>query len=238
MKLVLFMLLILCPKVYGLRLIGENEKAKVTGNIFTVIVHDSFKFEPARISAGPIAALVAASQNAGIPVIELSAEKYEKYKLNVDIYVKSSGGQHGLELETAATLFIAGGNLSQCLCETLRDFIKNSKVDLKIVLITNAIYDHAAFWLGPGEGHRQLLLSELSESQRLTQGEFSDLFFGDNVLGVTRGMCPKQNILNSPAYLVEDNSLIYKIGKHTFEFKNANRRTVSLSLAAFPFVSN
>lgn len=78
-------------------------------------------------------------------------EKNNGYYLNsndVNYSLISIGGSHELSFPNARALIFSGGKFSECLCESIRDAIKNStslEKQLNILLVTDAIYDPSFF---------------------------------------------------------------------------------------------
>ena len=64
---------------------------------------------------------------------------------DMDLLVESTAGQHNIYFPNTNTLIVAGGNLTQCLCAFLRDTIRNANRNLyqplRIILVSDAIYD-------------------------------------------------------------------------------------------------
>ncbi|HXH29855.1 MAG TPA: hypothetical protein VNJ01_03515 [Bacteriovoracaceae bacterium] len=60
------------------------------------------------------------------------------------VYV-SGAGQHKIRYVQARNIFIAGGNLTLCLCETIRDIVRGARIPrqrpLNLYLVQDAIYD-------------------------------------------------------------------------------------------------
>ena len=74
---------------------------------------------------------------------EYDSQAYYIKGLEADHALLSSAGAHKLSFPNSQILIIAGGNLTLCLCQTIRDSIRgsNNSLPLNLVLVTDAIYD-------------------------------------------------------------------------------------------------
>ena len=67
-------------------------------------------------------------------------ESYVKREEN-DAWFVSETGPHTLQFPQAKQIYYAGGYLSLCLCESVRDTVRNSKQSpLKLTLLSDAVY--------------------------------------------------------------------------------------------------
>jgi hypothetical protein len=72
------------------------------------------------------------------------AEQYFIRGSEVNYVVVSEAGQHKLSFPNARNIYLAGGNLTLCLCEAIRDTVRGTVATseaLNIILVKDAIYD-------------------------------------------------------------------------------------------------
>lgn len=70
--------------------------------------------------------------------------EYFTNNANTDILMHSDGGAHRLKFPNAKAIIVGGGNLSVCLCESLRDVVTgvmSTTEDKEIFLADEAVYD-------------------------------------------------------------------------------------------------
>lgn len=134
----------------------DHEQIILTDKVYTFLNHATAHWDKARSSKDGIKNLLAFSSKNNIPVIstfdtnsltyDQLMNKYFIAPKDVDIAIESWAGQHNIVFKNAKKIFISGGNLSLCLCESIRDIVRgsiglqdNTHIDLYIV--TDAIYD-------------------------------------------------------------------------------------------------
>ncbi len=146
----------------------ENNAPKLLGDkTYIFITHPSSYWDFKKETKKSIKELVSVGKDHGIKIIGAFDEKFRNpfslkswkkasgYYISssdVDVYLESSGGQHEVNFSNTEKLFFAGGNLNLCLCESIRDAVRNynSKKTLKIFLIVDAIYG-SGMWYGYNE---------------------------------------------------------------------------------------
>lgn len=72
------------------------------------------------------------------------AKSYYFNGQQVDYVQHSDWGAHRLEFPDAKQIIVGGGNISVCLCESLRDTVRgliNNKNDVEILMVREAIFD-------------------------------------------------------------------------------------------------
>jgi len=71
------------------------------------------------------------------------AAQYYVTQSDVNYVYMSDAGQHKFRFPRLKNAIIGGGNLTLCLCETIRDVVRGAKKneDLNLVLVKDAIYD-------------------------------------------------------------------------------------------------
>lgn len=74
---------------------------------------------------------------------EADAAKYFVTQSDVNYVYFSDAGQHKFQFPNIKNAFVGGGNLTLCLCETIRDIVRGAKKNenLNMVLVKDAIYD-------------------------------------------------------------------------------------------------
>lgn len=74
---------------------------------------------------------------------EADAAKYFVKQTDVNYVYLSDAGQHKFQFPNIKNAFVGGGNLTLCLCETIRDIVRGAKHNngLNMVLVKDAIYD-------------------------------------------------------------------------------------------------
>lgn len=118
---------------------------------------------------------------------------------DLDYIMQSDAGQHRLEFPNARALFFAGGHLSLCLCETIRDSIRGKwQNPLFVFLVSDAIYDDTEkFGNSPSLRSPKFTLEDLvnaAPSSSSISEYFARKIFGEN----GKPFCPEQNWYKLP----------------------------------------
>ena len=127
-----------------------------------------------------------------------SATGYYIKDTDVDHIVNSDSGRHKLDFPQSEIVIFSGGNLSMCLCESIRDVIRikaNSHRILDIVLVEDAIYDYTEF--ANSNGLRNYFTNEHENFKKIldemSEKKIKD-FFSVQVMGLWKSqMCPVQD---------------------------------------------
>jgi hypothetical protein len=145
--------------------IRENRVVHMPGQVYAAVVHAQPRFESSETIVEGARALIDFARSRGIPslaVVNNTAERYYRYQANgtylderfiwldnASRYIESHAGQHRLNFPNARDFILGGGQLSWCLCEFLRDTIRGARPTqgrtLRLVLVTDAIYDSQEF---------------------------------------------------------------------------------------------
>lgn len=123
----------------------SDDRHQFDGSMYAVVTHAEKSFDQDKTSEGVMRLLQTAKRNsiASIGVIASPYRDQHFKSSDVDDLIESMNGDHKLRFPNATDFIIGGGNLSFCLCETIRDLIRNtdSKRPLRLILVADAIYD-------------------------------------------------------------------------------------------------
>lgn len=157
-------------------------------------------------------------------------ERYYVRSDDVDLTSTSYSGAHRISLPNAETLIFSGGNLSMCLCESIRDFIRrrtNPGDNLDVVLVADAIYDFA-FWnptASQAQSHQTLerLLGDMTDVM-------AEYYFQNEVIG-TEKMCPNQDFSDEPDVDPREYSFVIKRNGRVWRTIGSGPRRVTLHIS-------
>ncbi len=137
----------------------SDKSAELNEEVYVVFGHSTKRWDYSRMSEQGSRELLQFAQTNAITTIasvheaatqrEEVAQEYFVKNSEVDNVLLSSGGQHKLNFTHANKIYLAGGNLSLCLCETIRDIVGrmdwSQRTTLQLVLVKDALYDWK-FW--------------------------------------------------------------------------------------------
>lgn len=135
--------------------IRQDQVVELTAPAYIFLNHASEYWDWKKSSLDGVQNLLKISKTYGIPSIAtvhgeafLEPELEKLYYIsnqNVDMIMHSDQGQHRLRFPKASTIFLGGGNLHVCLCETVRDLVSGliptGAEARDIIIVKEAIYD-------------------------------------------------------------------------------------------------
>lgn len=245
--------------------IVNNQEHVFSGEFYSIVSHVSggegqYVYDRAHLTEPGVQAPVEFSTRNAIPSIGIVSENggpaAQFFRPNQVTYVaQSHGGQHRFSFPDIKTVFIGGGNLSLCLCEVIRDVIRRSarqSQKLKIVLVTDAIYDWTIFWPFPATLHRNvnnqyvhepLFLSATRETERFLLSEVVELtrqypdvlinYFKRGILA-EKEFCPDQNTSEEPPLV----STGYNISVYVDDLLLTSQGSIGLPEVEFKLVES
>ena len=145
--------------------IRENKVTNMPDATYAFVIHAQPRYQSSESIIGGAEALLTCArrhQIRSLAVVNSVMERNYVFALNgtrldprfswldnVDRYVESWGGQHRLNFPNARNFILGGGMLSWCFCEFLRDTIRGvpqtPNRPLRLILVTDAIYDPYEF---------------------------------------------------------------------------------------------
>lgn len=217
---------------------APNEAAIFSGQIYTIINHAVGGWDPERITYPGVQKLVAFSKDKWITRFGLVSAyggngPQHFAPDDVNFIVESPGGSHRITFPQAQAFLMAGGNLSMCLCEAIRDVIRGvltSQVPLvRIFLVEDAIYDHDGFWpVGlPQISHfgDKFLLSDLSQKPT----DSLKIYFARNLDRKNQYLCPDQDSsIEGPVEASEFSLKIFREGNLITETLVGGKKEIHL----------
>jgi hypothetical protein len=143
----------------GLRVdIRQNAEIVMKDKVYLLINHAAELWDPQRTTEKTVHSYLSWAREKKITSIAtVHGETYVMPELeswyfinndNVDLIMHSDNGQHKLRFPKAKAIVVGGGNLSVCLCETLRDVVagmSSSSEDREILLVKEMVYDFDFF---------------------------------------------------------------------------------------------
>lgn len=194
----------------------ENEAITLEGSQYLFISHPSRLYDSSATALSGIKKYIHWAHQYAIPTLMSfasdatqnysQANRYYVDGKEVEFELQSEGGAHLLSFPKAHSLYFAGGNLSLCLCESIRDSVENSAsphTTLKIFLLGDAIYENASnvledLPLPQATSEKSYSLNELIHN--VGQKKFfhflaKALFGAEQTFGGENGLifCPRQN---------------------------------------------
>lgn len=135
---------------------GNNELVYLHGHDYAVFSHATSFWDQDRSSYAGVRNLLAFARAKNLYTINSvstdaltdseNASQYFVRPGETQFVLASFAGQHKLRIPTARNIYISGGNLTLCLCEAVRDFVRGSKISKRVIplnlhLVYDAIYD-------------------------------------------------------------------------------------------------
>lgn len=190
----------------------ETEPIRTDVKSAVMITHSSYEWdENEKSKSGMILLLDQLKQFPGLPVfiLDTNNERIDRHFAlpgQFDFYVKSTGGAHAISMPHSQRLIFAGGNLTQCLCETFRDVIRNSQPSEHLVKELIFIKDATYLWIEDySKGYKRGVPGLASDifstknKQQVLQWFGQDIWGTNDRWGVERKfkLCPTQNSNNT-----------------------------------------
>lgn len=128
----------------------SEEQLEVGGRTILLINHADAFWDDKLVSQAGVEALFWAAQKSGITTVGLVSDPDLKHPQfypaeKAALLVQTPDGHHRLQFPEARNLLFAGGNLSICLCETIRDALLSSLAsgakEIDAYLVSDAIFD-------------------------------------------------------------------------------------------------
>lgn len=129
----------------------------------------------------------------GAAAFDGAAKLYFMKSADVNHTIISRSGSHKMNFLNAKTLIFAGGNLSLCLCESIRDSIKFSNSNLNILLVADAIFEgsfYAKKYVDRSTSLKEV--DSLENIMKLMDEDRIKAYFNNEVFG-KKGLCPHQH---------------------------------------------
>lgn len=205
----------------------QNDQVyRFEGSIYSIISHVDDGWDQDRVSFEGSRRLIDYSKRNGITsfgfISSYGGGAQVFGQKDVNFVVNSESGSHHFQFPNGRTFLIAGGNMSLCLCEVLRDIILGTavstvKTGIDIVLVTDAIYDASSYWPSYMNGKAapsgtKFVLEDMNSAK---DDHFLAEYLEMRVLGRYGSFCPGQNYFN------HDN---VDAGDYTFELYRGTRK--------------
>ncbi len=153
-----FVLLLSAPLAYAQAVfradIANNQEVRLEGTTHVLFSHATAYWDYDSSSRAGVRALLAFANRHRYPTLAAVHEAAINNPSDAELYfvrpgettrvLNSEAGQHRLSFPQARHVFIAGGNLTLCLCEAIRDVVRGTRQTagtLNLVLVRDAIYD-------------------------------------------------------------------------------------------------
>jgi len=163
-----------------------------------------------------------------------AAQNYFVQSPDVDHTVLSSTGAHRISFPEAKIVVLSGGNLSMCLCEAMRDIVRNGNQDVvpTLLLVKEAIFDDSLYankyrLSSPLESWKSFNLTEILS----VMDEYSITeYFKNEIIGNDQ-FCPHQKMgKDGPLSTKEFNFILKDGGKVIGTFGNGTKK-ISIQLS-------
>jgi hypothetical protein len=225
--------------------VGDNEAHSFQGTHILYINHASALWDSNKTSSDAIKELLSIVKSSGkfqtfaavhspsttyLP----AAKDYFVQPEDVDHTVLSSTGAHRLSFSEAKVIAFGGGNLSMCLCEAMRDIIRNDvqTVPAKIVLVKETIFDDSLYpnkyrQSSPLQSWNSFNLAEIlsvMDDYSITE------YFKNDIIGNNQ-FCPHQKMGVVGPLKVSDFNIILKEGNRVIGKFGNGPRTISIQLS-------
>lgn len=135
--------------------INNNQEYIFEGDQYIFIGHATSKWDLDKSSKNGVRNLIKFGAEKNIEIIagvhgeafrsKAEADKYFLAQSDVNYILLSEAGQHKISFTNASKVFFAGGNITLCLCEGIRDVIRGSKglydQEINLYVVRDAVYD-------------------------------------------------------------------------------------------------
>lgn len=127
---------------------GPNEYFEIKAPSILLVVHAAKSFDRDRLTESGTHQMVANVKDRNVPIV-FQAHYYKLFEgedfLNhgdFDFLTGGTGGDHNLRLPETETVVLSGGNLTECLCNSLADVIHNIRPgkSMTVVLPLETVY--------------------------------------------------------------------------------------------------
>lgn len=220
----------------------NDEVYRFDGPIYSIISHVDDGWDVDRVSFEGSRRLIQYSRKNGITsfgfISSYGGGAQVFGQKDVNFIVNSEAGSHKFQFPNGRTFLVAGGNMSLCLCEVLRDIIlgtqvSNVKGGIDIVLVTDGVYDATSYWPSqlngkPAPGGSKFVLEDMNSSK---DDRFIAEYLEQRVLGRDGVFCPGQNYYNHDNVDANDYTFELYRGKRKVKTVGSKGRVIRVVLS-------
>ena len=133
--------------------IANNEMQTLHEESYVFITHGTSIWDWSGTTRRGINRLIKFAHKTNIPVIaavhseafsqESQSSLYYFKPESVDVLLESQSGQHKIKFPNLKKIYFGGGNITYCLCESIRDIVRgiDKYDDVELIFVRDAIYD-------------------------------------------------------------------------------------------------
>lgn len=181
----------------------NDENYTFKGDLYTIASHVDDGWDTGKASFAGTRRLIDFSKSKVITrfgfVSHYGGGKQEFTQDDMTFIADSAAGSHRFAFTQAKGFYIAGGNLTLCLCEVLRDLIHGTEgstvATQNFVLVSDAVYDDESYYpsrLGSAESSPKFNLAQLERASGATDEVLAD-YIHQRVIGKYGVFCAGQN---------------------------------------------
>ena len=185
----------------------NDEKYLFNSPLYTIVSHVDDGWDEERVSFAGTQRLIEFSKNKMITrfgfISRFGGGRQQFSQNDMTFIADSEAGQHMLSFKRPRGFLIAGGNLSLCLCEALRDLIRGTeKASTAAVqnffLVSDAVYDDQYYFpraAGEPKTRPKFTLADLINVPGLNDSTLAK-YIQERMIGTGEIFCPDQNYRN------------------------------------------
>ena len=224
----------------------QTKKIMNEGQYF-IFTHSANIWDFERSSLNGVQKMISVASKANIKRIAFMSTRYKSKQIafpdyyyfspdQINLVADSKNGEHKLQFPNAKKIFLAGGYLNQCLCETLRDIIYEQKKykakSLKFYIVRDAVYNRNHRLRGPVHNLEDQLTLNFQQNKN-KQDYFILNNYAEDIQGCWKDIVPSVETEKTDMRFYLDEEYVY-----SFSSTNKEYYYVSALNQAFFYSSN